>query len=407
MTTIEEALSLIYQQHSNKSAHLLPIESVFGLIPTKTYHATLPNPRFNNSSMDGYGVRLVDANGCVKVIETIYAGDDKSVELREGEAVKITTGARVPESVEAIIPQEETQECDGGVKLPDQIKPQSHIRFVGEDINIGDVVVEQGERITPAHIALLASQGISHISVYRPTRAMVIATGEELKLHYQQVESHQIYNSNAPHFYSRLKELGCEVEFMAHIGDNLDEITDAIEASQYADLIITTGGVSVGDKDFVKEAFGNLGGEFIFEKIDIKPGKPTVFGKLGRSYFLGLPGNPLAAASIFELFGTAIVRTLSAQTNRYHGVITTVASETITIKKGKATLVPGHFNGTSFEASHKRAPGMVGVLHHCNAYLLASNTTQSIEQGEAVRIIPFGFGFEASAPQPLYSGALA
>jgi molybdopterin molybdotransferase len=404
MVSIDQALTYIYDQTPTQNRQLQPLELALDHICADEYVTSFANPRFNNSAMDGYGVRLSDKGTCVAVVGEIFAGDETTIDLQAGQVIKITTGARVPSSVEAIVPQEEVEECQGGIMLPHEIAPQSHIRFVGEDVNIGDKIISSGERITPAHIALLASQGISHITTYRPLRAVVLATGEELKLHYQKIEPHQIYNSNAPHLYSRLKELGCEVEFVANIGDNFEAISDAISKGRHADLIITTGGVSVGEKDFVKDAFRTLGGETIFEKINVKPGKPTIFGKLESSYFLGLPGNPLAAASIFELFGTAIVRRLSGVNSYYHGVISTIAAEDISLKKGKATLIPGWFDGQGFTASKKRVPGMVGVLHRCNSYILSTQSTAQITKGERVTIIPFGFRFESSHALQLYSG---
>jgi len=404
MATIDEALKIIYSNQSDFGSYILPIESALGFVSYEKIVATYPNPRFNNSAMDGYGVKLEDSSKCVKIIESIYAGDDKDCTIKSGEAIKITTGARVPKSIEAIIPQEDTISCEDGVVLPNSIKLNSHIRFVGEDINIGDLVIDKNQNITSSHISLLASQGVSHIKVYKKPKVAIFATGEELKLHFESIKPHQIYNSNAPHFYSRAKEMGCEVEFVSLIGDNLEDIKRGIKASLHADLIITTGGVSVGEKDFVKDAFLELGGRFLFEKIDIKPGKPTVFGVVDKSLFLSLPGNPLAASSIFEIFGTAIIRVLKSSDSLYHGVIKSRLKQTLNIKKGRATLIPGMFDGEYFTPSDKRAPGMVNVLKDCNGFILVSSTVDNIQKDKSVNFIPFNFEFSSKIEQNIYPG---
>ena len=403
MASIDQALKIIYNQSIFASSRLLPLENILGEVSSQDIFATLPNPRFNNSAMDGYGVRVEDAGKSIKIIQEIFAGDDKNCTIKSNQGIKITTGARVPDSIEAIIPQEDVQIDNDKIILPKKIIKNSHIRFIGEDVAIGDKILSSGETIKPSHIALLASQGVSYVNVFKKPQVAVLATGAELELHFKQIKPHQIYNSNAPHFYSRAKELGCNVEFISLIADELQDIKNGIKSSLYADLIITTGGVSVGEKDFVKEAFSELGGEFLFQKIDIKPGKPTVFGKIGSSLFLSLPGNPLAAASIFELFGTVIIRALKSQKNIYHKPIHTTLSQDIKIKKGKSTLIPGYFNGINFTPSNKRAPGMVSVLRDCNGFILTLDDVSLLKQSQEIKFLPFEFELSSDIELDIYS----
>jgi len=192
-----------------------------------------------------------------------------------------------------------------------------HIRFAGEDILQDDKLLSSGERLHAHNITLLASQGISHIKVYKKPKIALFASGSELKMHFESVTSYQLYNTNTPTFYSRALELGCEVDFIGTAVDTMDDIKEHIQSALDSDLIITSGGVSVGDADFTKEAFAAFDCDIFFDKIAIKPGKPTTVGKIGNTMVLNLPGNPLAAALNFELFAQSIILCLSGAEDKY------------------------------------------------------------------------------------------
>ena len=295
MVTIDKALDIIYSTVTKKSRHIIPIEESVGSISAKSYKASFDLPRFDNSAMDGYAVKLSDAGSEVRVKEITYAGDTPEEILKEGEAIKIMTGAPTPNGCEAIVPIENIVESKNGITLPTDIKPDAMVRWRGEDIKSGTTFLDANEKITAYSLALLSSQGITHIEVYRRPKVVIFSTGEELKAHYERIEAHQLYNSNAPMFYARAKELGCDVSYISSSGDSLDKLKSSVEEAMDADLILTSGGISVGDKDFTIDAFVELGMEILFSKVNIKPGKPTTFGKMGNRFVVNLPGNPLAA----------------------------------------------------------------------------------------------------------------
>lgn len=389
LVTIEDALNLIKTNVTAVSSEILPIESAIGRISSLEHFATHALPRFTNSAMDGFAVKCEDAGKSVKVVSTILAGDSSQPSFSSSQAVRIMTGARVPSDAEAVIPIENV-EIDGElVTLPSDIKNNMNIRFKGEDIAIGDKVLSIGEEITSAVIAILASQGITHVEVYRLPRVAVFATGEELKLHHETIEDHQIYNSNTPYLISRAKELGCEVSFLGGAKDNLESIQSMVRNSKDADLIITSGGVSVGDADFTKEAFLNEGVEYIFDKIDVKPGKPTVLGKINNTMVLNLPGNPLASALIFEYFGRVLVNCLQGCNDNRIQRIHTIMGNDYKQSQKKNTIIPGWFDGNNFKVADKRSPGMVGVLAKCNAIALVKKDLDGIKAGEKVEITTF------------------
>lgn len=391
---IKEALRRIKQNINQVSCEIVPIENSQDRILAEDIYAKLSLPTFDNSAMDGYAVKISDLNKEVKIIDAIFAGSEKQTNFNEGECVKIMTGARVPSSTQAIVPQELTKQIDENtILLPDDIKLNQHIRFTGEDIQKGDKLLNKGDDLNFASTTILASQGITHVKVYRKPKVSVFTSGEELKLHYEKIEEYQIYNSNTPTLLARTKELGADVTFVGMAQDNLESLQEMISNSLYADFIITSGGVSVGDADFTREAFEHFDMEILFDGITIKPGKPTIFGKIGNTYVLNLPGNPLAAALIFEIFGKIILQKLSGSKNIYHNTLLAKMGEKLDNKKGRTTLIPGFFDGEFFTASKKRSAGMVGVLHKCNSIMVLNKQNEKIEKDALVKILPINWKF--------------
>ncbi|NEW60425.1 molybdopterin molybdotransferase MoeA, partial [Sulfurovum sp. bin170] len=241
MVTIDEALDIIYATVTQKSRHIIPIEESIGSISAKSYNASFDLPRFDNSAMDGYAVKLADAGKEVSVREITYAGDAPPESFLEGEAVKIMTGAPTPNGCEAIVPIEDVEKTTNGIILPLNIKENAMIRWKGEDIKSGKTFMDSNEKITAYSLALLSSQGITHIEVYRKPKVVIFSTGEELKAHYERIEAHQLYNSNAPMFYARAKELGCDVSYISSSGDTIEELKSSIKEAMDADLILTSG----------------------------------------------------------------------------------------------------------------------------------------------------------------------
>ena len=393
--TIEEALTYIYANTTAKSLKILPIEEILGYVLAEDVVASHNLPPYDNSAMDGYTVKIEDAGKEVKVNHTIFAGDDSKEELNCGFAIKIMTGAKIPNGCEAIVPIEDVTTIDSAIKLPQTIKSSKHIRLCGEDIKSSATLLTKGQRIYAHHITLLASQGISHVKVYKKPKIAIFASGNELKMHFENVKSHQLYNTNSPTFFSRALELGCEVDFIGTACDSLNDIHEHIKSAIDSDLIITSGGVSVGDADFTKEAFGAFGYEIFFDKIEIKPGKPTTFGRIKETLVLNLPGNPLAAALNFELFAKSIILALSGDEAKYIGIIETKMTNDYMLKSGRRTLIPGYFDGSSFEPQISFSPGMISPLAVSNSYIIVDENCEILKKDAKVKIIPTRFSFNS------------
>lgn len=392
--SVEKVFDIISDITHQLDYEIIPIENAYNRVSASALYATSELPRFNNSAMDGYAIIFNHKDEELEVIDTIFAGDDNTNLIKENTCIKIMTGARIPENATAIIPKEDTEKLnDNKIKIIKNVKEFQHIRFIGEDIKKDELLLNKGDVVNFSKVTLLASQGISHIKVYKKPNIVVFASGEELKLHYEKAQAHQIYNSNTPTFITRAQELGCEVTFIGQAQDSIESIKELIQNSLNADLIITSGGVSVGDADFTKAAFNELNFETIFDGIIIKPGKPTVFGKIGKTFILNLPGNPLASALIFEMFGKSIVQKLLGSEEIFHNYIETKISDDLFNKKGRITVVPGNFDGTKFEVSQKRSPGMVSVLSTCNSMIVLDENVEKLQKDSLVKILPIDWKF--------------
>jgi molybdopterin molybdotransferase len=391
---VQTAIEIISNLTLDLNFEIVPIENATSRICAQEIFATSFLPKFNNSAMDGYAIIYEDKNNELEIIDTIFAGDNNDKLLEKNSCIKIMTGAKIPQNSTAIIPKEDVEELnDNKIKILKNVKEFQHIRYIGEDIKQNELLINIGDKINFSKITLLASQGISYIKVYKKPKVVVFASGEELKLHYEQIESFQIYNSNTPTFVARTKELGCEVTFIGQAKDSIEAIKELINNSLDANLIITSGGVSVGDADFTKEAFNELDFETLFDGIDIKPGKPTVFGKIKNTYILNLPGNPLASALIFEMFGKILIQKLLGEKNIYPNYILGKLKEPFFTKKGKTTLIPGFFDGEYFKVSQKRSPGMVSVLNSCNSMICIDSEVEKLEKDSLIKILPINWKF--------------
>jgi molybdopterin molybdotransferase len=228
--TPNDAIAIILQHIPTTKFEIVPIENALGKIAAQSLFAQYALPKFDNSAMDGYAVLLESQGLPTKIIDTIFAGDNKAITLEKNQCVKIMTGAKIPHNCTAIVPFEDATLINKTeVELPKNIKSNQHIRYIGEDIQLNETLIEKGENINFAKITLLASQGITHIKVYKKPKIVVFASGEELKLHYEKIQSYQIYNSNTPTLIARCQELGCEVDFIGQAQDTIDSIAQSIQ----------------------------------------------------------------------------------------------------------------------------------------------------------------------------------
>jgi molybdopterin molybdotransferase len=306
MLSFEQALEkLLSAAQPVEEIRSLPLTAAAGRVLAAAQRSTVASPPLDNSAMDGYAVRLADvtaAGVCLPVSQRIPAGT-VGTPLQPGTAARIFTGAPVPVGADAVIMQERCEHGEAGVIINHVPRANENIRRAGEDIAVGAQILDAGIKLRPQDIALAASAGLPELPVYRRLRVGVFFTGDELVQPGEPLPQGAIYNSNRYALRALLEGLGCEVRDLGTVPDNLDATRDALRrAASDNDLIITSGGVSVGEEDHVKPAV-EAEGQLDMWKIAIKPGKPLAFGEVrrdgGKAWFIGLPGNPVSAIVTF------------------------------------------------------------------------------------------------------------
>ena len=275
----------------------VPIRSALGRVLSRDVVAPFNVPAHDNSAMDGFAVRAADLSGNetrLTIVGTAYAGAAFSGVVGAGQAVRVMTGAVLPRGADSIVVQEEARVEGDAVFLPAIKRIGQHVRRAGEDLAAGKSALLAGKRIGPAELGLMASLGYAEVAVFRRPRIAFFSTGDELASIGRTLAPGEVYDSNRYTLYGVLTRLGVEVMDMGVVRDDPVIMEQAFtEAAKQADAIITTGGVSVGEADFVKDIMARMG-EVRFWKIDIKPGRPMAFGRLGNAWLFGLPGNPVA-----------------------------------------------------------------------------------------------------------------
>jgi len=292
-----------------RGVETVPLTDALGRVLAEDVLALVTVPPADNAAMDGYALCTADAiahGGTLPVSGTVPAGAEPG-RLQPGTAVRIFTGAPIPAGADTVVMQEVCAREGDLVTLPADLHTGSHIRPAGEDVCAGDSILTAGMRLQPQDLALAASGGHAGLKVRPRLRVAVLATGDELVEPGQPLPPGKIYNSNSFALVGMLQNLGCQVQCRRIVADSLPVTMDAlVEAAASTDLVITSGGVSVGDEDHVKQAVERLGSMDLW-RVAIKPGKPLAMGRVGRTPFLGLPGNPVSLFVTFCLFGRPMV----------------------------------------------------------------------------------------------------
>jgi molybdopterin molybdotransferase len=304
LLTVDEAQArLIEGAAPVTEIEVVAAESALGRVLARPVIASADVPPLDNSAMDGYALNTADwvEGRWLAVGQRITAGS-VGRPLRPGEAARIFTGAPVPPGADAVVMQEECEAQGDTVLVRRSPARGENIRRAGEDMAAGQTVLSAGERLTPAGLGVAASAGMAELTVFRPLRVAVFFTGDELVQPGRPLEPGRIYNSNRATLTALLQALGCQVNDLGDVPDDLDATVATLDAaSRQADVVITSGGVSVGEEDHVKAAVERLG-RIALWRVAMKPGKPLVYGRVGGSDFLGLPGNPVSAFVVFCLF---------------------------------------------------------------------------------------------------------
>jgi molybdopterin molybdotransferase len=374
---------------------IISISNAIGRILSKDVICVKNLPSFNNSAMDGFAVKFSDSGKILNINKVIFAGDkgDKVKEsLLDNECYKIMTGAKVPNDVDTIIPIENCFDVtDKTVRIPSDIKKGANLRLKGEEQKEGNILFKKGEEINSSHITLLASQGLVMVEVFKKISIAVLSTGNEIKEPWEEADDEEIYNCNSFALISQLKEKGFDATYCGVIPDNLEESKQYIKNLKNYDVIITSGGISMGDADFVGEAFLQNGLKTAFHGVNIKPGRPIMMGNMDKSIVICLPGNPLTAMVNIYLFAIPVLNKLQGNSSFYHETTFSMNLEQFKTKAGRVNIVLGKLKNAGFKVTrnNKYGSGMITALYESNSILVTKETTSSVDVAQEVYVIRF------------------
>lgn len=401
MIGVDEALDRILSFFQPLPTVDVPILDALGLVAALDVVAPVSIPPFRNSAMDGYAVRAIDTASApvlLPVAGMIAAGSQATARLEAGQAIRIMTGAPIPEGADAVVRFEETDEAQAGessrstVVVTRPVQPHENVRDPGEDIRAGTIAIASGGVIGPAEVGVLASLNLSSVPVHRRPRVAILSTGDEVVDLGPELLPGQIRNSNTYTIAALVRMAGGEPLLLGVARDSTDDLRSKLASVSSPDLYVTSGGVSLGDYDMVKDVLRGEGRVDIWQ-VRMKPGKPLAFGHVGKTPLLGLPGNPVAALVSFVQFGRAAIRSMLGHPGVRPREVEATLTEPLTNPGRRRHYVRGVFS-TSPDGYEVRPTGDQGAailtaVVRGNCFIVVPETCDNVEAGMRVLIQPF------------------
>jgi molybdopterin molybdotransferase len=393
LLTVEEAQQRIHDAILPLTENVcVPLKQAFGRVLAETVFAAIDLPSARNSAMDGYAFASENFATTLTNVGISWAGKPFEGELKSGECVRIFTGAVLPENADSVVMQEHVTVEDSQIHFPDDVKLKKNVREIGEDVRVGDVLCHAGKTITAFDLGLLSASGVESVSIIRPLKIVYFSTGDELMPLGEPLTRGKIYDSNRYSLHGLLQNSCYDVTDGGVIPDDKAELKRTLtQAANDFDVIITTGGASVGDADFVKEVLAECG-DVNFWKIAIKPGKPLAFGKIGACYFFGLPGNPIAVTTTFDIIvKPALVRLSGAKFIKpwqFKAICTTPLKKSRGRQEYQRGILQQSESGEFYVASTgQQGSHILSTAILANCYIIMPNNCTDVEVGETVTVI--------------------
>ncbi len=380
----------------------VPLRQSLGWVVAAPVESPIDVPAYTNSAMDGYAIHSSDLPGdgerSLRVLGTVWAGKPLNTEVKAGQAVRIMTGGMMPTGTDTVVIQEHTSVAGDNVRIDGSTAPGKNVRMAGEDISAGESIIEAGTQLEPAHIGLLASLGIDQVKVYRQLKVAFFSTGDELR----PLETHagktlgpgELFDSNRHTLFSMLERLGVETIDLGVVADTPEATREAfISASDQADMIISSGGVSAGQADFVSSTLAELG-DVTFWKLAMRPGRPLACGKVGKAHFFGLPGNPVAVMVAFYEFVQPSIKRMQGCSRLTAPRFAAKCETKLRKSPGRIEYQRGIFETgpdgmTTVRSTGKQGAGRLSSMCMANCLIVIAADKDGVEPGDMVQIEPF------------------
>jgi molybdopterin molybdotransferase len=374
----------------------LGLRETLGRILAEDILSTANVPNYDNSAMDGYVFNAEDQNTDgetrLKIAGDAFAGNNFTGSLQQGECVRIMTGGAIPAGADTVIPQEYIKIDGGDIVFSEPLKQGRNVRYAGEDLKLGQIVLSKGHMIHTADLGLIASLGIGEIKVYRKLRVAIFSTGDELASIGQALNIGQVYDSNRYTLYGMLTRLGVEIIDLGAVKDDPQLLEQTLaKAAAEADIIITSGGVSVGAADHMKALLKKLG-QVVFWKIAMKPGRPLAYGKVGNAHYFGLPGNPVAVmVTFYQFVRDALLFMMGQPTPKQQPLLSVICTSGIKKLKGRTefqrgilfTDIDGHWK---VKTTGNQGSAILSSMSAANCFIVLDEETGNLDAGSTVQV---------------------
>ncbi len=396
MITVREAVDIVLNHTNRKAPEKVSIADAVGRVLAEDVISDMDMPPFHRSMMDGYAVRSEDvasAPAALRVVGFIPAGSFPGFSLSAGETAKIMTGAPLPAGADAVREVEKTGpgRDDTEVRILEAVRAGQNVVPAASEVSRGDVVLTSGTYLSPAAISILAATGHTHIKIYSAPRVAVLATGDELVEPSVVPMQGQIRNSNSSSLQAHCRALGLECDLLGIAKDDKIALKQRIQRGLSYDVLLITGGVSMGDLDYVDDVFRELGLRILFQKVAIKPGKPTVFALYENRPVFGLPGNPVSGATVFEVIVRPALRKMMGYPTWQNQI---VRARLTSMFRNKSNRENYHPSVTWYEEGQffcrpldTRGSGDVASYAHCNSYLICPQEQKEVGKGTEIDVL--------------------
>ncbi len=390
---LKDAIALAVEKAVPKHEYeVVMLNEAHGRVLAEDVTACKNLPSFNNSAMDGFAYKHTDGGKTLHIAGRIFAGDVPKPVLKEGECYKIMTGAQLPSDVDTVVPIEMCSDVsDTTVTIPEGVAKGANFRKKGEEVRAGDIVLTKGTVLRAGQIALLAAQGIVAVKVMAKPRIAVIATGNEIKEPWVCASEDEIYNANAFGIGALLKEFGFDSTYIGAIPDDLEATVAFIAKLKSYDVILTTGGISQGDADFLYDAFVRNGLKSFFHGINLKPGRAVMMGEMESTFVMAMPGNPLTTMLTVHALCIPVLYAISGANACYHNAVYARFSQDLKLRGGRTNMVIGTLENGSFSPTrnNKIGSGMLTPLCESNAVAFFGESIDHLKEGSLVKVIRF------------------